>query len=167
MEYIAFNPNATMGVSVGHDGIARVWRVADGSVIYRLETGSIGLLGFLPNSNRMAIVRKSTGATQSTKKAKAAPELATGVNSDLPTRKGVAAGERPPNLNSDKISIWDIASGSQLLEIASISGAAISCFAFSADGNRLAVADVTGQIRLWNVESEPASEKSATDAGNP
>jgi WD40 repeat protein len=152
---IAFHPTASRLVTVGENGSARIWDVANDSACVAMElvghSNSVLCVAYSPDGRRIATGSRdgtarmwdaSTG--QQLLELQAHPDIWSVAFDPAGTRLATAGSDR-------KARIWEVTSGGELLALTG-HGAEVLCVAFSPDGRRLATGGggFDGTVRLWD-----------------
>jgi WD40 repeat protein len=150
-----FSPDGELACTNGHDGITRLWRVADGVMVHALDTKStiVGKAEFSPDGRRLV-------ASSADNVIRVWDVLSGNIERTLQGHEGAVKNVRWSPDGTKLIScskdttarIWDWSSG-RLLHTLAGHQAELREARFSPDGERVVTASADKTARLWNANT--------------
>ena len=143
-------------VTAGQDGVARVWRVADGGAVQSFTHGApLSSAAFDPAGTRVATAAADGIARIWTLRSPQRPLRAVALRRRcaqrlLPSAQ-TGAGSSPPPASDDDARVWRPSpTGQPAPEAGGPDDEPVNSVAFSPDGSRILTASVDADLRLWN-----------------
>jgi WD40 repeat protein len=160
---VAWSPDGKWLASAGAHGLLRFWDAASGKEAFSLDAGAfLGCVpvAWSPDSKRVLLnsgdtvrlYEASTGKQTLAVKAHAGDAAAWSPDG----RYFASAGTRAHATDDREVAVWDASRG-QPLWTGPGHRAQVVALAWSADGRRLASADVHGAVRLWEAATGKAT----------
>jgi len=155
---VAFSPDGTRLVTVGHDNTAEIWDAMTGQELLTLDGHKdvVLALAYSPDGSRLATASYDT--TTKVWDAKSGAELLT-LSAGTARNTGIAFGPDGTRLvvasDDGTAKVWDSSTGQQLFALAGHSSA-VRAVAFSPDGTHIATASDDATARVW--QAAPSRE---------
>jgi WD40 repeat protein len=166
---VAFGPDGTLLATGGIDSTARVWDLATGSEVHRLEhENEVTGVGFPPEENRLVTVSAYAHGRPDTMSR--VWDLSTGQAISHLAFDGSVSGDVAFHLNSNTAAthstdqtarVWDLSSGEELHRL--IHDSPVYAVAFDPEGQHAATGTYDGAILLWDLAARLETFTAASD----
>jgi WD40 repeat protein len=148
---VLFNPGGDSMATGTEDGTITVWDHAGPRLWMRHDNESIGLLKYAPNGKYLAAIGASirvwearTGREVSRWSIEDADDASFSPDSAYLATRSSDLSQGP---RENALRVWYVSTGEEVARIKLSSG--VSSFAFSPDGERIALAGSAGQLEVW------------------
>ncbi len=154
VESVAFSPDGALLATASLDGMAKIWSMPDGQLLYTLSGHVMGIydLAFSPDEKRLATA--GGDSVVMIWDVETGQEIGTLQSGSVIMGLDFSPDGRLLAMTSTSgvIKVWDVDQGQRIKNLGNLS-VVLEDIAFSPDGGRLAVAADDGKASLWDYDS--------------